>query len=130
MTQGGSLASGRFSVAWHKDVRALHARLSAVGGQAKFGNDDGYACGPREVVFEAVEEFRAAIKEHCNLTLNMSKSKVYLALGELPEEAPPGMERAGIQFGDRWLPGFKAYGVFIGSQEYVHHSLLEKVDGL
>ena len=46
----------------------------------------------------------------------MSKSKVYLASGELPEEAPEGMERAGIQLGDRWLPGFKAYGVFIGSQ--------------
>ena len=63
-----------------------------------------------------MEDFRAAIKERCNLTLNMSKSKVYLASGELPEEAPEGMERAGIQLGDRWLPGFKAYGVFIGSQ--------------
>ena len=130
VTQGGPQAGGRFSVAWHKDVRALHARLAAAGGQAKFGNDDGYACGPSEVVFEAVEEFRAAIKARCNLTLNMTKSKVYLASGELPAQAPPGMDRAGLQVGDRWLPGFRAYGVFIGSKEYVKFSLMEKVAGL
>ena len=97
VTQGGPLAGGRFSVAWHREVQAFHARLSAVGGQAKFGNNEGYACGPREEVFDAVEDFWAAIKERCNLTLNMSKSKVYLASGKLPDEAPQGKERAGIQ---------------------------------
>ena len=67
---------------------ALHEGQAAWGGMAIFGNDDGYAIGPREVIFELVENFRAAVLEDCRLTLQIGKTKVYLASGEKPAEAP------------------------------------------
>ena len=39
--------------------------------------------------------FRAAILEHCGLNLRLSKALVYTQSGELPPEAPSGMELAG-----------------------------------
>ena len=106
----------------------INNALQPSGGLAIFGNDDGYAIGPAEVVFPAVETFRDAIGENCGLTLRLSKCKVYTLTGELPPQTPAGMERAGVEAeeGGDWLPGFRCYGVFIGSDRYVQHMLLEE----
>ena len=37
------------------------------------------------------------------------------------------MPLAGVKVGDEWLPGFTCYGVEIGSDAYVKHSLGERV---
>ena len=124
LSQGDSEASGCYCVGWHPEVMALNNTLQFSGGLAIFGNDDGYAIGPAEVVFPAVANFREVIKESCGLNLRLSKCLVYTQTGELPPEAPAGMERAGTKDEEgRWLPGFRCYGVFIGSNDYVRHQL-------
>ena len=124
LCQGDSEASGCYCVGWHPEVLALNNALQLSGGLAIFGNDDGYAIGPAEVVFPAVVYFREAIRESCGLTLRLSKCLVYTLTGELPPQAPAGMKRAGIEVeGGRFLPGFRCYGVFIGSDAYVRHML-------
>ena len=127
LTQGDSEASGCFCVGWHRWVLKFHNTLKAAGGLAIFGNDDGYGIGPASVVFPALATFTADILEHCSLSLQLSKTKVYEASGRRPTEAPPSMPLAGMRVGDEWLPGFTCYGVEIGSDAYVKHSLGERV---
>ena len=98
-----------------------------MGGCAVFGNDDGYAIGPPELVFDAVHRFSSVLKETCNLSLQETKTKVYHDSGMKPPQAPASMPRAGLRVAEEWLPGFQCYGVAIGSLGYVHHVLGEKV---
>ena len=130
LTQGDSEASALFCTGWHRFVVKLHTRLVAAGGLAIFGNDDGYAIGPPAAVFAGLAEFTADILEHCSLTLQLAKTKVYSASGQRPAEAPPAMPLAGLEVEGVWRPGFTCYGVEIGCQAYVRHSLGEKVEVL
>ena len=57
LCQGDCEASGCFCVGWHPEVININNALQPSGGLAIFGNDDGYAIGPAEVVFPAVETF-------------------------------------------------------------------------
>ena len=93
--QGDPEAGGEFCVAVHEPVCDLARELAEVGGVGVFGNDDGFAIGPPEVVFQAVERFAAAVLESCNLKIQVSKTKVYLKSVEKPPEAPANMPRAG-----------------------------------
>ena len=129
-TQGDPEASAGFAVALHPAIKELHRSLSAVGGLAVFGNDDGYCIGPPDVVFREIQTFKARALQICNLHLQETKTKVYLQSGVRPAEAPVNMPRAGLLVGDQWLPGFLCYGVAIGSVEYVEHVLGEKVEEL
>ena len=130
VTQGEASASGLYCVGWHKFVLELNGLLQLAGGLSIFGNDDGYAIGPAEVVFPAVERFRAAIREHCGLNLRLSKSLVNTSTGEMPPGAPEGMELAGTRAeeGGPWLSGFRCYGVYIGSDTYVRHMLRKEAE--
>ena len=130
LTQGDSEASGLYCVGWHRFVVKLHTRLLAAGGLAIFGNDDGYVIGPPAAVFAALAEFTADILEHCSLTLQLAKTKVYSASGQRPAGAPPAMPLAGLEVEGVWRPGFTCYGVEIGCQAYVRHRLGEKVEVL
>ena len=69
--------------------------------------------------------WNSKLKQECGLNLRLSKSLVYSQTGELPPGAPAGMERAGAvaEEGGGWLPGFRCYGVYIGSDAYVKHML-------
>ena len=129
-TQGDPEAGACFCTAIHPHVLALHQALAAHGGLAIFGNDDGYAIGPEEVVFKEVEKFKAAVLEDCGLTLQLDKTKVYLASREKPSHAPDWMGRAGELVEEEWCPGFLCYGVAIGSPNFVKHKLQEKTDTL
>ena len=127
LSQGDSEASGCYCVGWHPEVLVLNDALQLSGGLAIFGNDDGYAIGPAEIVFPAVEQFRDAIRQECGLNLRLSKCLVYTQTGELPAQAPAGMKRAGIEDeGGAWLPGFRCYGVYIGSDSYVRYMLAKE----
>ena len=131
MCQGDSEASGCFCVGWHPEVLELNNALQPSGGLAIFGNDDGYAIGPADVVFPAVVQFREAIQLTCGLSLRLSKCLVYTRTGELPPEAPAGMKRAGLESdGGGFHPGFRCYGVFIGSDEYVRSMLKQEGERL
>ena len=126
-TQGDPEASAGFAVALQPAVEELHRALSAVGGLAVFGNDDGYAIGPPELLFRELDLFRTRAQQICNLSIQVAKTKVYLENGEKPAEAPANMPQAGVLVGGQLLPGFQCYGVAIGSADYVQHMLGEKV---
>ena len=104
-------------------MEVLHRELAAVGGVAVFGNDDGFAVGPPEVVFQAVQRFADRVFQICNLRLQVSKTRVYLETGQKPVEAPEDMPRAGKMVEGQWLPGFMCYGVAIGTAGYVKQIL-------
>ena len=124
----GDLESGsRFSVAWHLEVRELNATLAAHGGLARFGNDDGYLVGPASIIFPALEQFAAKVKEKCLLHLQVTKTEVFTWTGVSPVETPQDMTRAGTMVGDVWCPGFVCYGIPVGDSRYVQHMLSEKV---
>ena len=126
-SQGDPEAGAWFCVAWHLEVRELNAILSAHGGMARFGNDDGYLIGPADVVFDALHQFAAKVREKCLLHLQVSKTEVFTWSGMLPPQAPQDMKRAGVQIGDVWQPGFLCYGIPVGTRQYCQHLLMEKV---
>ena len=124
LSQGDSEASGCYCVGWHPEVLTLNDTLQRSGGLAIFGNDDGYILAPSKVAFEALANFREAIRANCGLNLRLSKCLVYTRSGALPSETPEGMERAGVwDENGVWRPGLRCYGVFLGSPEYVRHML-------
>eukprot|EP00973_Karenia_brevis_P054048 7507654-Karenia_brevis.AAC.1 len=61
--QGDALASACFCAGIHADVKRLDARLAAYGGAARFDMDDGYACGPPGIVFDAIQQFAEAMAD-------------------------------------------------------------------
>ena len=61
-----------YCVTCHEEVKGLDRDLAAAGGKAVFGNNDGYAMGPPEVVFPAVDKFASEVKEKHGLTLQVA----------------------------------------------------------
>ena len=66
--QGDSKASAEFAVAIHKDVKEADRKVSASGGAALFGNDDGYILAPLEVGKAALANFKKGAKDRCGKT--------------------------------------------------------------
>ena len=126
--QGDPEASPWFCVAWHPYVRELDATLSAAGGKALFGNDDGYLIGPASVLFPALQIFSRQIEEKCLLRFQLTKTEVFSWEVALPPEVPHGMRRAGTMVEGQWEPGYLCYGIAVGSDLYVQHQLQEKVE--
>ena len=127
-SQGDPEASSCFCVAWHKEVIHLDSTLKAVGGMAKFGNDDGYAIGPASVLFPAIAKFAEDIKERHLLQLQVTKTEVFSWSGQLPPEAPDDMKVAGITLESTFCPGMVVYGIPVGCDEYVKYMLDKEVD--
>ena len=128
MCQGDPLAGAWFCVAWHRFVRELDASLAAVGGMARFGNDDGYLVGPSNVVFPALKKFADQVEENCLLRLQVTKTEVFSWSGLIPSEAPQDIARAGAIVGGLFCPGFICYGIPVGSDSFVRHMLDVKVE--
>ena len=128
--QGEPDASPFFCTAIHPHVKAFHAELVAAGGLAIFGNDDGYAAGPPEILFPALERFAAAAEHRCALKLQRSKTAVYHQSGLRPPHTPPDLPLAGVMVDNVWHPGFTCYGVEIGSSGYIRHMLGERLSRL
>ena len=128
LDQGDPEASPWFCVAWHPYVKELDRKLTAAGGKAMFGNDDGYLIGPAQLLFPALDAFSQQISQHCSLRLQLSKTEVFSWEETLPAEVPQGMRRAGCKVGDTWQPGFICYGIAIGTDSFVRHQLSAKVD--
>ena len=115
--QGDPEASGFFCVGLHRNVRTLDGEVAQAGGFARLGNDDGYVCGPPEVVFPAVARFEVDIRLRCGLQLQRDKTEVF-SWGTLPQQAPADMKRAGVQVENIVEPGFLCYDIPVGSQAY------------
>ena len=122
-SQGDPEASGCFCVAWHQEVIQLDRTLQDVGGMAKFGNDDGYAIGPPDILFPAIARFAQDIKEKHLLELQVVKTEVFSWSERLPPEAPADMKVAGVQVEEVFHPGMIVYEIPVGSDMYVQHML-------
>lgn len=118
-TQGDPLSGPFFCVSIHKEVRKADYSLQNSGGMVRCGWDDGYFLGPKEVVFQALNEFSMEVHRSCGLVLQVTKSEVYNSSGVMPSEAPVGFVKAGAMVMDEFQPGFLCYGVPIGTDEYV-----------
>ena len=123
--QGDPEASAWFGVGLHRDVRQLDAEVSVGGGFARFGNDDGYVCGPPEFVFPAVTRFEERIKVRCGVQLQREKTEIF-SWGVVPAGAPVQMRRAGEQVEGGFEPGFLCYGIPVGSPGYCRYMLNQK----
>ena len=97
---------------------------------AKFGMDDGYALGPPEIIFPALEKFARDVQERCLLVWEKTKTEVFSWDGELPPRTTPGLTKAGIMVNENFEPGFVCYGIPVGTTEYVKHMLGDKVTEL
>ena len=130
--QGDPEAGAGFCTAIHFAVTRLHNTLAAVAGHAIFGNDDGFAIGPADVVCLAVAcgGFGTTLLGTYNLRLQISKTKIFHTSGTKHLQAPASMPVAGEDVEGSWLPGFKCYGAYIGSNQYVKFKLGQKVEEL
>ena len=73
LVQGSPISSSGFSFTIHNRVKEADRQLARTGGCARFGTDDGYMIGPKEVVFNVLAEFAAGIKVDCGCELNVHK---------------------------------------------------------
>ena len=79
-----------------------------------------------------LNEFKEKVNKKCGLVLQVEKSEVYSASGEMPSEAPAGFVKAGVMVDDEFQPGFLCYGVPIGTDKYVSTMLdlqLDEMEG-
>jgi hypothetical protein len=63
LLQEGPISSSAFSFTIHPAVVEANAKLAAARGCARFGMDDGYLLGPREIVFQVMQVFAQRIAE-------------------------------------------------------------------
>ena len=102
-------ASAYFAVAIHKDVGKMDESVSASGGAALFGNDDGYIVAPPNEAKAALRVFKESMRVRCGLHLQEEKTELY-SLGVLDDLEMNGMKRAGVQTTSGWAPGFICWG--------------------
>ena len=67
LVHGSPTSSSGLSYTIHEDAKRADVRLVECGGCARFGMDDGYMIGLKEVVFEVLSEFAKAIEEKTRL---------------------------------------------------------------
>ena len=94
--QGFAVSSGAFSVAIQPELRALDEELATYGGSARAIMDDGYAVGPPEVVFPALERFAASLLE---MTQACRSSRLNIPAG--PPSTTSSTARGGAVWGRR-----------------------------
>ena len=59
-------------------MKEADRRLAEYGGCARFGMDDGYLIGPKEIIFEVLAEFAEGIERDHGCALNTRKCKMYI----------------------------------------------------
>jgi hypothetical protein len=117
-------------------VREADGKLTAAGGCARVGMDDGYMVGPREVVFKVLAEFAEGIKQRTGCKRVPKKCKMYNLdpttwhdckhKNLIPEE--PMLMEEGIYVNENgdMLRGVTVFDVPIGELEYVETVLKNK----
>jgi hypothetical protein len=77
LAQGSPTSSSGFSYTIHDKVKEADIRLAEYGGCARFGMDDGYLIGPKEIIFEVLAKFAEGIERDHGCALNTRKCKMY-----------------------------------------------------
>ena len=75
--QGSPTSSSGFSYTIHDKIREADMTWVEYGGCARFGMDDGYLIGPKEVIFVVLTEFAEGIQRGHGCALNTRKCKMY-----------------------------------------------------
>jgi hypothetical protein len=78
LNKGSPSSSSRFSWSIHGRVRQANEQLEVYGGCARFGMDDGYMVGPRDVIFTILKEFAEGAKADTECQLVPEKWKLYI----------------------------------------------------
>ena len=73
LVQGGPTSSSGFSSTIHYKVKEADIRLAECGGCARFGMENGYLIGPKEVIFDVLAEFAEGIRRDHGCALNTRK---------------------------------------------------------
>ena len=73
LVQGSPTSSSGFSYTIHENAKKVDRMLVECGGCARFGMDDGYMIGPKEIVFHVLEDFAQTIREEHGCKLNTRK---------------------------------------------------------
>ena len=130
--QGGPLSSHLFGVGTIRPFKKLNATLADVEGAMTAIMDDNISIGPPGVVFPAVKQMAADVKEECGLDFRPDKSCAYMRddrkpynwdelRGDIPEgiiEADDGSTYHGISI----------CNIPVGHQKYVETYLKRKKD--
>ena len=98
------------------------------GGMARGGADDFVAVGPADIVIPAVQCFEEDLQDRCNLSLQWTKSKVFIQKGNLPPNTPVGLQLAGEDVDGVFRRGLDVYGIPLGEAEFVTHKLKLKAE--
>jgi hypothetical protein len=110
-------------------VRETDKRLAAVGGCARFGMDDGYMVGPRELIFEVLEDFAKGIREGKGCEMVARKCKMFSLdetawgdcnmKGHIPQELEHMEEGIYVNDNGDMLMGVAIFNVPIGEPAFV-----------
>jgi hypothetical protein len=135
--QRSPTSSSGFPYTIHEKTKKANTRLVEHGRRcARFGMDDGYMMGPKEVIFQVLEEFADGIKEEHGCELNTRKCKMYIMEEDKCKEAkregyiPDSLQHIeeGIfinEPGDA-LRGIMVFNVPVGDSKYVEAVLRQK----
>ena len=119
----GSTVGSIFCMVIHPALRRLDDRCKAAGGMARFGMDDGYAVGPKDIVMDAVQAFAEEVRRQCLLQLEWTKTEIFSWDEVLPAGCPAGITLAGEDVDGVFQPGFLCYGVPVGTPQYATSQL-------
>ena len=137
LNQGAPSSSAGFSLTIRKWVTEADARLAEHGGCARFGMDDGYMLGPREVIFSVLQDFARGVQDSTGCELVAHKCKAYSRdptawsdiqrRGLIPEELSHIKEGVHVNNSGDLLKGLTIFNVPVGDDDYVSACLLDKV---
>ena len=82
-TQGDPKASAFFATAIQRAVCQFDEELQAAGGKARFGNDNGYGCGPQDVVFPALARLAENLQNECGLSVKGQAASQHSSRGDM-----------------------------------------------
>ena len=73
LVQGSPTSSSGFLYTIHDKVKEANRKLAEYGGCTRFGMDDRYLMGPKEVIFAVLAEFVEDIQRDHECALNTRK---------------------------------------------------------
>ena len=113
----------------HPACQRLHATVSEAGGFAMFVMDDGYAVGPPEVLYPALEQFASDMAE-VDLTCQPNNYRVYLPAGVDSDLCPSYMPVESVMIEGDVHHGIVVAGAPVGAPLYVQDKLRIVVDNV
>ena len=136
LQQGFLTSSSGFSYTINKKVKRADRRLVEYSGCARFGMDDGYMMGPKEIVFHVLGEFAEGIKLDHGCELNTRKSKMYnmgddrcseaRREGHIPDSMQHIEEGIYVNESGETLRGIMIFNVPVNDSKYVEAILRQK----